>query len=53
MPFEIEKLNKETILERDVFDYLFTIIDHVQHTELLVQLRSRLKIRSCTGFDTL
>ena len=54
MPFEIEKLTRESILERDVFDYLFTIIDHVQHTELLVQLRSRArKLGVARDFDTL
>jgi len=54
MPFEIEKLTKESILERDVFDYLFTIIDHMEHTELLVQLRSRARKLGVTrDFDTL
>ncbi len=54
MPFEIEKLTRESILERDVFDYLFTIIDHVQHTEILVQLRSRArKLGVARDFDTL
>ena len=54
MPFEIEKLTRESILERDVFDYLFTIIDHMEHTELLVQLRSRARKLGVTrDFDTL
>ncbi|HRT84276.1 MAG TPA: DUF927 domain-containing protein [Bacteroidales bacterium] len=54
MPFEIEKLTRETILERDVFDYLFTIINHVQHTEILVQLRSKArKLGVARDFDTL
>lgn len=54
MPFEIEKLTRESILERDVFDYLFTIIDHMEHTELLVQLRSRArKLGVARDFDTL
>ena len=54
MPFEIEKLTRESILERDVFDYLFTIIDHMEHTELLVQLRSKArKLGVARDFDTL
>ena len=54
VPFEIEKLTRESILERDVFDYLFTIIDHMEHTELLVQLRSRArKLGVARDFDTL
>lgn len=54
MPFEIEKLTRESILERDVFDYLFTIIDHMEHTEILVQLRSRArKLGVARDFDTL
>ena len=43
MPFDIDVLTKETILNREVFDYLFTIVDHIQHTELLIQLRNKAK----------
>lgn len=54
MPFELDDLDKNSILDRGVFDYLFTIIDHVKHTEMLIKLRSKARtIGVSRDFDSL
>lgn len=54
IPFNIDALDRSGILDREIFDYLFTIIDHVQHTETLVQLREKARsLGVARDFDTL
>lgn len=53
-PFEIDELDRASILQRDVFDYLFTILDHMEHTALLVKLREKAReLGVARDFDTM
>lgn len=42
-PFDIEDLDRKTIIGKEVFDYLFSITDHMEHTQTLIELREKAK----------
>lgn len=53
-PYEIEDLDKVSILDAKIFDYLFSLIDHLEHTNELIQLRIKARsVGAARDFETL
>lgn len=53
-PFNIEELNKQSILDEDIFQYVLSIDDQIQKTRILVQLQNKAKeLKVIRAFDKL
>lgn len=53
-PYEIENLTKESILEDTVFNYLFSLVDHLEHTSELIKLRVKARaIGAARDFESM
>lgn len=53
-PFNISELDKETILNEDIFNYVLSIDDNIQKTRILVELQDKAKeLKVARSFDKL
>ena len=47
MPFDIKLLSKNDIIDRKIFDYLFTIDDDIEREKVIMQLEDKAKKEGC------
>lgn len=54
VPFEIDKLDKESILDEDIFKYVLAIQDNITKTRIMIDLQEKAKkLKVSRSFDKL